>query len=236
MNDALIVYNKNKTYTYEAIFVQKDGDTLTTENIVVQPTGEPWVQKTQTKFYIHYNTDSNFIHFVNPINARRKKFEKYKKIYKKKGEDFSVWWTKKSSTGAIESSKELWIHPFRDNQYVYTEVAPFPCVELDSLNIGGNWHSSLEIMLGWDNFKGTVKSDYTVVKNEDYNYGDVVLDSCWRINAIANHSTLGESKNNFLYHSEYGFVQQHLTLYDGTIISFKLIKVEFKGDSVPVPH
>jgi hypothetical protein len=45
-----------------------------------------------------------------------------------------------------------------DNQYVYTEIAPYPQVKLDSLVLGGVWHNKLAILMGWGAFNGKTSS------------------------------------------------------------------------------
>lgn len=233
-NDTLIIFNSNKTYTYEAIYIEPNGDTLTNETIIINPLGEPWVfQKSQTSYEIIFSPDSAKLKsFVMPINSRQKRRNKFIKKMAKKGKIWDFPWQKKGTTGAIETNSSVWIHPIRSNQYVYTEVAPFPEVKFNHLKIGGAWSSGLEILFGWDNFKGSVKSDFEVVEKINYSYQTLELVNCWQINSKAVHSELGVSTNDFLFHEEHGFVEMRYTFYNGVRVDFRMIKIDDKRNPI----
>jgi len=64
-----------------------------------------------------------------------------------------------------------------------------------------------------------------VVKKEERQYGDLLIDNCWLIQSIGEHSKLGKNYLDFYFHSTYGFVEMNYRFYDGTIISFVLSEV-----------
>ena len=211
-----VIYDSTKVYHYEALFIDATGDTLTKEKITVKSSGLPWVfQKTQKEYSVNYSPiDSMLINMPDPRNKKKK--------YK------SVGRSRKVSTGVLENKKEVWAHPIRSNQYVYTELAPFPNVLLDSLCVGKTWgeDSYLKIMFGWGKFKGVVKSKYLVEKKISYLVGDELLEGCWQIYGVGTHSKLGENSIRYIFSKKYGFVEMKYNFYNGVKIDFKMIEVE----------
>jgi len=215
--DSLVIFSPTRTYHYQATFISPAGDTLSRERIAFKPSSQPWkYDKDQTAFEIRYNytpEDSlTFLSYLNPQSKKKKKPQRY-------------IWDESVTTGAKENEQQVWIHPIRNNQYNYTEVAPYPDVRLDSLEAGGEWNSTLLIMMGWGAFKGKVESHYQVVKQEHRQYGSLSLDSCWLVHAVGKHSKLADSYLDFYFHPEYGFVEMNYRFYDGTKISFVLEEV-----------
>jgi hypothetical protein len=216
-SDSLIVFKNNKIYKYEAIFTDKNGLIVSKEIITLLPLGEPWLyQKSQTSFKLEYSyTSEDSITFLSYLNPKTKKPSK----------PVTYIWTKSIISGAVENDSTLWMHPFRENQYNYTEIAPFPRVDKTRLNLNREWLTGLNIMLGWGNFKGKLLNTYKVVGKENRKYGDLNLDDCWLIKAVGEHDKLGKSYLDFYYHPEYGFVEMNYTFYDGVKISFVLKSV-----------
>lgn len=216
-NKKLELFDSLKTYHYKALFIDKEGDTLSNEKIIFQPTGTVWeAQKTQTlvkEFY--FTSDTVFSKFKDP-RLKKNQTSKYGKATE-------------SRTGAIETDSLLWIHPFRSNQYVYTEVAPFPRVKTNKLKIGNEWSGGITFILsGWGNFKGRVSSNYQVTGNIKKEFFHQELIDCWVIDAIGVHNKLGKSTLTFLYHKDYGFIEMNYVFYDGTKIQFVLDEVTIK--------
>ncbi|MBK0382463.1 hypothetical protein I5M32_05765 [Pedobacter sp. SD-b] len=224
-NQSLEVFSPNKIYEFQASYINSKGDTLTKEWIELKPFGKPWkFQKTQTAYIVYYHftkADSlKFLSNLNPVSKNPKKPKPY-------------FWSKTSGeTGALENDTTLWMHPFRENQYVYTEIAPFPEIRKKLLKIDGEWKNGLGIYLGWGNFKGKVFSTYTVLKKENRTYGNLYLKDCWLIHAVGKHNKLGKSYLDFYYHPEYGFVEMNYTFYDGVKINFVLKSVTVKNNEV----
>lgn len=68
----------------------------------------------------------------------------------------------KQTTGIIENVREVWMHPFRSNQFNFTEVAAFPHVKFP-LRKGATWTSNLQIGEGWGDWENSViNSNYEV--------------------------------------------------------------------------
>lgn len=217
LTDSLVIFNANRTYHYHAVFVSPTGDTLSQERITLQPSGEPWAyqKKTQTAFQLLYHyTPQDSGTFSNRLNPKSKSKDK-PKLYQ---------WDTSITTGAIENKQKVWIHPIRDNQYEYTEVAPFPAVERDSLLAGGSWRSKMIFALQGA-FNGNSFNHYQVDKQETRQYGALSLPNCWLIHAVGEHSKLGKSYLDFYFHPQYGFTEMRYRFYDGTRISFVLEQV-----------
>lgn len=215
--DSLVIFNANRTYHYRAAFISPSGDTLSRERITLQPSGESWVaqKKTQIAFRVLFKyTPQDSVTFSTRLNPESKSPDKPKPYI----------WTKSYTTGAIENKQEVWIHPIRDNQYSYTEVAPFPQVKRDSLIAGGGWGSRM-VFLFQGAFNGKAANRYQVEKQETRQYGSVVMPGCWLIQAVGEHSKLGKSYLDFYFHPQYGFTEMHYRFYDGTRIDFVLEQV-----------
>jgi len=210
------IFDSTRTYIYNATFIDKNSDILTQEKIILQPLGIPWeYQKTQTKYKVtYYPTDSVVSNMRSPKSKKKKKWE-------------GIRVSRKVTSGAIEDSLKIWMHPFRSNQYMYTEICAFPYIELDKLNIGEKWNGGkLFILTGWGKFKGKLTQTYLVEKQVDYEFQNTQLTDCWQIVGTGNHNKLGESSVRYIYHKEYGFLEFKYDFFDGTHITFKLMKIE----------
>ncbi|MBT9393929.1 hypothetical protein KLP40_12215 [Hymenobacter sp. NST-14] len=216
--DSLVIFRAGRTYQYGAVFISPAGDTLSRGGVTLEALGTPWVAQRKTQTAIrrryHYTAQDSitFLAYPNPKTKRPDKPERYS-------------WARTDVTGVIENKQKIWIHPFRDNQYVHTEVAPFPQVYLDSLQLGGHWRSRLFIMIGYGKFKGTTNSTYQVAGQETRQYGELTLPGCWLVKSVAAHDNLGDSSLDFYFHPQYGFTEMHYRFFDGTRISFVLTQV-----------
>jgi hypothetical protein len=212
------IFQAGRVYTYQAVVVSPHGDTLSRERVTITPTGRPWKyqKKLQTGLAVRYaysvQDSLTFLAHPSPLTQKPTAPKPYA-------------WVKALETGAIENPQQVWMHPLRDNQYVYTEIAPYPQVKLDSLVLGGAWHNRLAILLGWGAFNGQTTSQYHVVKRETKRYGALVAADCWFIQAQSQHSRLGTSYLDFYFHPAYGFVEMQYRCFDGTRISFVLAQV-----------
>jgi|SRR5690554_1934324 len=196
--------------TYSAHFADLDGN-VTYENIIFKSLGIIWEwDKSQTKCELIYTpTDSIINQLHNPLSKR--------------GQEKNIQISIKSTTGYIDNDNSFWIHPFRENQYVYTEIAPFPSVYYNKLSVGSKWEEKLFILFGWGGFKGTVKKNYEVISQETYNYQGETLEGCWLIQAQGKHNKLGTSTTTYLFHPKFGFLYIKYLIYNGIKMEFYLI-------------
>ena len=127
----------------------------------------------------------------------------------------------KYEEGVIENENRIWIHPLRQNQYVLTEIAPFPEVKLP-LEVNRSWQSMLQIYEGFGSFQGDVKSNYIIESREARHYKFGTL-ACWKINSEGEHTKLGKNGAVFYFNKEVGFTEMNYWFYNGYKISLKLI-------------
>lgn len=204
------VHDSLTELTYSAYFSDLNGN-VTNEKITWKSLGVDWeYDKSQTKCEVIYSpTDSVIRQLINPRNKR--------------GKEKDIGVTSKSTTGFADNETQLWMHPFRSNQYVYTEIAPFPSIYYKNLKIGTKWEEKLFILFGWGKFKGKVKKTYEVVGQQSYDYNGQVLEDCWLIEASGEHNKLGTSTLTYLFHPQFGFLYMKYHIYNGVKMEFYLI-------------
>ncbi len=212
------IFAAEKKYFYKAIYKDKEGNVLTEEQVTMYLTGEPWEWQPdlQQEAIINYNfTEETKAAFTpHPINPT-----------------LNWGFVTEEVTGVIEEEgQRLWIHPFRLNQYIFTEVAPFPEVLLP-ISIGQKWSSSLSVISGWgiwDN--STIDCTYEVANQLDKPYPMGSLKDVWRIKSESNFS-LGTSTLELYYHEKYGFVEMDYVNYEGERLTFTMTDATYKGES-----
>ncbi len=134
-----------------------------------------------------------------------------------------LFWQKQEATGIIENESSIWMHPFRSNQYNFTEVAPFPSVRLP-LEIGKTWSSTLSIYEGWGDWENsTLTNTYEIVGFEELQTPYGQLES-WHVSSIT-EATFGNSTHNFWFHPELGFIKMVIHNYAGQTLEIELIEV-----------
>src|SRR5699024_9124518 len=131
----LTIYTPCRSFIYKTKFYGKDEELLANGKILVMPLCHRWkYDSTQDAVLIEHK------YFSKQQEKTMAYFKKHK---------YPTWqWEKEAHTGIIENKKEVWTHPFRSNQYVLTEIAPFPTVKRP-LKIGKAWQSSLKIGKNW---------------------------------------------------------------------------------------
>ncbi|MEM9340895.1 MAG: hypothetical protein AAGA66_19325, partial [Bacteroidota bacterium] len=162
----------------------------------------------QDELFIQYQYDSTKIDEINKYSINPK----------------LQYWTNQTNTGIIETSSETWMHPFRSNQYLFTEVAPFPWVKFP-LKQGKTWSSSLSIHDGWGVWaNSTLKNTYEIVGYETVvtEYGEL---EAWHISSLAS-AEFGNSTHDFWYNMELGFVKMIIKNYAGQLLQFELTEVK----------
>ena len=210
-----VLFDSLKVYHYNAFYINELGDTLTKEKVVFKPTGSTWkFDKTQDLVKIFYSPNDSIV-------------SKLKNHKDKKNKKTKILLSKEERTGLIETDSEIWIHPFRNNQYALTEIAPFPELKMSNLKIGNIWDGGiLFIMTGWGALKGKVKSKYEVVDLKQITFENNILFDCWEIKGIGIHSKLGENTITYIFQKDIGFLNMKYHFYNGYQILFELDKIE----------
>ena len=217
----LNIWSYLKEYEYHALYIDANGDTITNEKIIVKPTGKvnP-LQKTQTllEYKYNYSKEDSARIYPNIVNAN-----KFTRKY------HTIIWRKMIDEGAGESKSSFWIHPFRINQYVLTELAPFPEVYFP-ITSGDKYSGLTFIQKGWGTFKGRTKEKTIVGQPQTRTYSFGKLDSCYEFKGTSIHNKLGENTITYYYQKDYGFTEMHYHFYNGQRIDFILDKVTTIGN------
>ncbi|MEO0554646.1 MAG: hypothetical protein AAF149_15685 [Bacteroidota bacterium] len=130
-------------------------------------------------------------------------------------------WVSESATGIIDNEKTMFLHPFRHNQYYFTEIAPFPQV-IYPLHVGKAWSAALNIGGGWGIWDGIrLETAYRVVNKESLTINGNEYNNCWKISSSAT-SEVGISYLTMWFHEEFGFVKFNYVIYSGQILQIEL--------------
>lgn len=202
-------WDSTKTYVYNAIYSDSAGNTITSETIQIKPTGKPWeFEPKQTLFKIKFdfNAKDSALLAANPLNGMHKP------------------WKRNYLEGVIQDSTRVWMHPIRKNQYVLTELAPFPEVKLP-IQRGDSWTNTLWIYKAFGTFEGTVESIYKIDTLIQTVYLKDTL-NCWRINAAGTHNQLGKNSITYLYQEQLGFVELDYHFYNEQRLIFRLTNIK----------
>ena len=204
------VFKPCKEFIYTAKYWDAEYNLITQEQVWLMATGHGWEYQpdSQDEILIQYQYDSAKIkeisqHSINPDIQH---------------------WTTQESTGIIETRARTWMHPFRSNQYGFTEVAPFPSVRFP-LEQGKTWTSDLNIYEGWGVWaNSTLNNTYEVVGYEtiDTEFGEL---EAWHVSSLT-IAEFGTSTHNFWYHMELGFVKMIIKNYAGQLLQFELAEVK----------
>ncbi len=208
-----------KEYHYSAIFIDKYGDTLTREKLIIIPLGTPWkIQNSQTAYKLSYFPDTLGL----------KKYKSCIPSYQKQRDRFDSYpWLKSSVTGGIEKKYqyEIFLHPPRSNQYEYTQFGPFQIIPKDALIEDTTWSMNLRVGPGFPKlgkFKGVYCHTHHVIDRETKIYGNETIENCWKIQSSATHDVIGTSYLDWYYSREFGFLELNYLFFDGTKIKIVL--------------
>ena len=201
-NDTFIYNNQkywdsSRTYQYQAIYKDSFGQIKSIEKITIKPTSTIWtydVKQTLVYIFLDFNEQDSQKLAINPLNGKNKK------------------WVRLYQEGVIENSDKIWMHPIRQNQYILTEIAPFPELKFPVF-LNSNWESTLYIYKAFGSFEGTVFSKYKIsnVIQKKYNFGEV---KCWEISSEGIHNKLGTNRATYYFNEMYGFTEMNYTFFN----------------------
>ena len=208
------VFKPCRTLEYRAKFYSQENELLTNEIIAVSSTGKRWEYQTekQDEIEINYSFNRDSINHINSYQLNKGWI--------------SPNWRNQEITGVIENVEKIWTHPFRSNQYSFTQVAPFPQIELP-LRIGKKWtdnNISLKEGFGdWANMK--VKSEFEIIETADIQteYGE--FKNSWKIKAVATFP-LGKSELIYWFNEEFGFVKLDYTNYGNQRLKIEVAAIK----------
>ncbi len=137
-------------------------------------------------------------------------------------------WVQQMPQGLAETGQDVWMTPFRQNQFKFTQVSPYPSVNLP-LEDGKQWHSNLIMYGGWGDWDNQrLRSNYEVLGKETVELPMGVLEDVWHVNAIVNMN-LGYNTLDMWFSEEYGFVKLIYKNYGGQLAQFEMTEVIERG-------
>lgn len=207
------VFQPCRQMIYRAIWKSKSGEVITNSRIKMMATGERWDVQPEIQDEVYLQVE-----FSKRDQERTKKYQLNKGILDRR-------WMKEGIEGIIENVDEIWMHPFRFNQYNFTEVAPFPEVNLP-LRVGKAWTGQLRIMNGWgdwSNTSGNFKYEVLGLETLETEYGSI--ENCWHITSISNYS-FGSSTLEYWFHESLGFVKKEYKNYGDQTLSIELEEIK----------
>lgn len=193
------VFTPCEIKVYEATYRNRKGRILSRGYIKILPTGNRWrfAEEIQNELKIEYEL---------PTEETKKRLER-DRINKGK----RIEWTRITSEGVIENEDEVFMHPFRSNQYDFTEIAPFPEIQ-KPIQVGQKWKGELEIGKGWGDWSNTIwKNKYKVISRGDKIVKETNIKDCYKIRAIQKNGRLGKSILEYWYHPNHGFLEFNYT-------------------------
>ena len=232
LDKSLNYFDKSKEYHYNVIYIDKVGDTITNEKMVLKPLGSPWLPQPGLQVaikYIYYTDTAGYKNYVDPDIWWHKKNQKY---FAKKGK---VRVSSSETTGAYLKRGAFYMHPPRVNQYRMLFYSAHPIVLFKALNDSVN--NFMQDHINIIGMGGRYIQKYTVTPLQD-----TIIDNS-QINAWKVYATSGGDFNDYheslkiydstldaIYTREYGFIKLHYTYENGIKIQFdfeKVVQVNF---------
>lgn len=206
------VFKPCREMIYYAVFKSEKGKVISKTRVKLMATGKRWGNQPelQDEVVIQYE-------FTSRDFERCRENQLNKKLLQR-------GWALEQTEGVIENVEEVWMHPFRNNQFNFTEVAPFPKIKYP-LEKGKSWIGNLGINSGWGDWENTeISAHYEVTDYETINtrYGQIV--NCWKVESKSQF-ILGESFFDFWFNEDLGFVKMEYKNYGNQTLSIELEEV-----------
>lgn len=208
-----VIFKPCREYIYRAVYKAKDGTLLSDSRVWMMATGRSWMAQpdVQEEMAMQFEvTEKELValrkHFVN------RKFASLDRI------------TNQETTGVIETPAEVWMHPFRSNQFNFTEVAGFPNVQLP-LVAGKTWSNEIYPGKGWGDWANTTVHNFYQVKGQENLVTKFKeFKNAWKVVALST-APFGKSVHTFWFDKFYGFVRMEYLNYEGQTLTFDLEEV-----------
>lgn len=134
------------------------------------------------------------------------------------------------TTGVIENSKNVWLHPHRRKFFRILELNPFPYVVLP-LEVGSEWSWTLEIGENWSDYrwktwKGSIVNKYSYKVEAIENIQTNLVDSIACFKVVSNaKSAIGITHLTAYYNETLGFVKLMYTNIDQSQVILNLTRI-----------
>lgn len=210
------VFKPCRHMIYRAIWKSKSGQVITDSRIKMMATGLRWDVQPEKQDEIMIQVE-----FSERDKEQTKKHQLNKGILDRR-------WMEQGIEGVIENVEEIWMHPFRFNQFNFTEVAPFPEIKFP-LNIGKTWTGQLRIMEGWGDWTNSSGNfEYEVVANETITTKFGSIENCWHIKSKSKYP-FGNSTLEYWFNESLGFVKKEYKNYGDQTLSIELEEIKEKS-------
>ncbi|MDN5213927.1 hypothetical protein QQ020_17765 [Fulvivirgaceae bacterium BMA12] len=206
------VFKPCRQYIFHAVYSDDKNKLISDEYIWLMATGAGWQYQpeSQDEVVIQYDFDTTRIDWVNQFSLNAKLSTKN--------------WVRQEVTGVIENGQKTWMHPFRSNQYVFTEVAAFPMVKFP-MKTGETWEGNLNIHQGWGKWSDTtIKNKYEVIGYETVETEFKVLNA-WHVRGKT-LAEFGHSTHDFWYNKDFGFIKMLVKNYENQTLAIELSAVK----------
>ena len=205
------VFKPCREMIFDAEFKSKDNELISKSKIKLMASGIRWEFQPEKQ-------DEIIVQF----EFTQKDYELNLKHQLNKGLLTRKWYGEVKE-GIIENVEQVWMHPFRHNQFNFTEVAPFPEVRFP-LNIGKTWTENLGIQ-GWGDWNNSsINSHYEVVDRGIVNTNYGKIENCWKVLSKSNF-ILGESVFEYWFNEKLGFVKMEYTNYGNQYLKIELSEI-----------
>ncbi len=206
------VFKPCRDYIYRAKFYDENKNLITSSRIKMTATGRRWElqPEIQDELVIQHE-------YSKEDELKAAKYKLNKKLP-------DHGWIKETKMGIIENVEKIWMHPFRSNQFSFTEVAPFPEIKYP-IEIGKSWTGQLSIQEGWGDWENTYGNfDYKIVSQEpiETEYGKI--DLCWKVESKSNYP-FGQSTFDYWFSEVFGFVKMSYRNYGGQYLEIELEEI-----------
>lgn len=207
------IFKPCRALIYDVEFTTETGELISKEEVSVTASGNRWVHHPtlQDEIVIEYKYSDASVAHINKYQLNKTAI--------------STNWIKSEITGIIENVEKIWMHPFRSNQYFFTQVAPFPQIELPP-TIGKVWtdyNISLSENFGdWSNMKVSTSFEVLALETTDTQYKTIT--NCWKIRGISEFP-LGKSELVYWFNDTLGFVKLEYKNYGNQMLNIELKNV-----------
>ena len=206
------IYRPCRQFIYRAQYWDANYNLISDQRIWMMATGKHWeLDPGQAELYVQYEYNGSDVERIQSYNINQ---------------SITDWeWRKWETIGVTESQSGLWMHPFRANQYLFTEVAPFPMISYANLDIGIQWPRTMNVYDGWGDWANSqVESFYQITEVVNLDTGIGTVNDCYHVNSMAN-APYGSSTFDYWFNMKYGIVKMLYRNYRGQLLQIELIEV-----------
>lgn len=206
------IYKPCRQFVFRAKYWDKEFNLISNQRIWMMATGKSWANdEGQTELAIQYEYEDSEVERIKAFSINKQLMDRD--------------WMRQETTGFIETSTGLWLHPFRANQYLFTEIAPFPMLSYSQLEIGKEWLGGITINDGWGDWSNTkVEQKYQVTEVVSLETEIGLIDDCYHISSVS-IAKFGNSSFDYWFNRKYGFVKMLYRNHEGQILQIELMEV-----------